>query len=72
MRKKKQDITEERRERIISDLYDFIVKQDWKEKAAKDAVIFAHNLNIKTSDTNFWRPILAEMWALNLPSRNQS
>ena len=66
---KKTKITQERRERIVSDLYDFIVKQDWNETAAKKAVIFAHNLNIKTGKTDFWRPLLAEMWAKELPSR---
>jgi hypothetical protein len=62
-----QKLSDYKREAIIQDLHTHIVKEELPASTAKAIIIFSHLLNVKKSDTSFWRPLLAEAWAMELP-----
>ena len=64
---KKNEIVDDKRERVVKALHRFIVKENWKESTAKAEVIFIHDLDVSRKDTQFWRELFAEVWALELP-----
>ena len=64
---KKNEIVDGKRERVVQTLHKFIVKDNVKESQAKADTIFIHNLDVSKKDTQFWRYLFAEVWALELP-----
>jgi hypothetical protein len=64
---KKNEIVDDKRERVVQTLHQFIVKDNKKESQAKADTIFIHALDISMKDTEFWRYLFAEVWALELP-----
>lgn len=63
----RKQLSSYKREAIIKDLHNLVVKEDTSSSTAKAIIIFAHSLNVKKSNTSFWRPLLAEAWAKELP-----
>jgi hypothetical protein len=64
---KKNEIVGDKRERVIQTLHQFIVKDEMKESIAKASTIFVHGLSVSKKDTQFWRALFAEVWAMELP-----
>ena len=64
---KKNEVIDEKRKRVVETLYQLIVKHNIKESQAKADTIFIHNLDVSKKDTQFWRYLFAEVWALELP-----